>query len=193
MKSSLVIIFACLFGMCAQASVPPEVQLAFDFLSYLHLSAGETNATPSEWNQPTQFQSGTNLISVAVAGNIQKWTLSSNEALLGTVSMNSYASEFQARLTWALKQTSRSTSPDEYFNSYAATIPSEHFALIYQGAAPVLTNCTEAIAVFAVWNNHVFCFEPTGSNLQESVFEDFLRAGGVDIPAEPESPEPNPE
>ena len=83
--------------------------------------------------------------------------------------------------------------PDEYFNSYAATIPSEHFALIYQGAAPVLTNCTEAIAVFAVWNNHVFCFEPAGSNLQESVFEDFLRAGSVDIPAEPESPEPDPE
>jgi hypothetical protein len=191
MKSLLIAIVSVWVGACALADIPPEVQTAFAFLSNLHLSAGETNAILSEWNQPTQFQSGTNLISVAIAGENRKWSLSSNEAVLGTVSMNSYGSEFQARLTWALKQTSRSAPPDSYFNSYLAPISTEHFALVCQGAAPVLTNRTEAIAVFALWNNHVFCFEPAGSDSQETLLEDFLRAGGVDIPDEPEPQDPN--
>ena len=107
MKSFLIAIVSGWVGVCALADIPPEVQTAFAFLS---------NAILSEWNQPTQFQSGTNLISVAVTGENQKWSLSSNEAVLGTVSMNSYGSEFQARLTWALKQTLRSAPPDSYFN-----------------------------------------------------------------------------
>ena len=136
MKSFLIASVTGWVGVCAMADIPPEVQTAFAFLSNLHLSAGETNAILSEWNQPTQFQSGTNLISVAVAGENRKWSLSSNEAVLGTVSMNSYGSEFQARLTWALKQTSRSAPPDSNFNSYETPISTEHFALVCQSAAP---------------------------------------------------------
>lgn len=187
MKNRFLILISVSFLVSVRADPPLEVQIANDFLAHLSIQAGNTNATVSNWNAPTQFLFGTNIIDVTEQRNGHFWLLASNDHPWCTISENSFSSEFHARLSWALKQTSCAAPPSSYFNSYLTDRKGEHLIMVFQGDAPVLTNQTDSSCIYCLWNNHVFTCESieNESELSALVFQCFLRAGGVDIPEEP--------
>ena len=193
MKNSFLILISISFLVSVRAAPPLEVQIANDFLAHLNIQAGNTNATASNWNAPTQFLFETNIIDVTEQENGHSWLLASNNDPWGTISEKGFASEFHARLSWALKQTSCAAPPSSYYNSYLTDRKGDHLIMVFQGDAPVLTNQTDSSRIYCLWNNHVFTCESVGNELSALVFQCFLRAGGVDIPDDPFRSSPAPE
>ena len=165
-------------------------------LDHIGIARGSSQSLTNEWALPQSVLVSNSVVSVSGERHFNHFsgTLSdTNATLVGTFEVDVSGSEAGSRTYWGLRQICRPLSPHLYYDFYDIDEIGGGLLLVWNKAVNdmgVTNRCPNRVS--ALYQN--ICTTVSSDALAPDVLAlALLRAGGVDIPAEPESPEPNPE
>ena len=166
------------------------------FLDHIGIARGSSQSLTNEWALPQSVLVSNVVVSVSGERHFNHFsgTLSdTNATFVGTFEVDVSGSEAGSRTYWGLRQICRPLSPHLYYDFYDIDEIGGGLLLVWNTALNDMgvTN-RRPDRVSALYQN--ICTTVSSDTLAPDVLAiALLRAGGVDIPDDPESPEPSPE
>ena len=193
MKS--ILRFAVFFlAFSVQAQHPSELALATSLMNHLGIPQGSTAFETNGWMEASSILLGTNVYPILHTPVTEKWgegtILSDNAATsIGRYSIHSRRTEADTRLAWALRETCRSMPPDMYFGTYVLSETTNGVFFIHERLnSASLSGPTNTLSVSCLYSHfEVDVSVDTQEYNPEQIALALLRAGGVEIPDEPQS------
>ena len=184
----------CLIGLfvhTASANSSFEEDIASSLLQHLGLNEISNSVIASEWSPPAMMTLESTLLSVVPQGENGKMysIFDTNSNFVVRLCVASATSESDIKMSWALNRTAKSIDPTTYFDSFIITNVVSGVSFIYerQGRSPHFGPISEA-RFFCLVGKASFELSNATVNVENLALA-ILRAGGVEIPDEPQ-PEP---
>ncbi len=185
---AIIAIFA---SFCDAAESSSDANL---FLDHVGIARGSSASLTNQWDLPQSFLVSNRVISVSGERHFNHFsgTLSdTNSTAIGTFEIDISRSEAGSRTYWGLRQICRPLPPHLYYDSYAVDARSGGLLLVWNtgvDATGVTNRCLDRVSV--LYQNT--CTTVLSDSLAPDLLAlALLRAGGVDIPGEPEEEPPD--